>query len=80
MASKVTATVFCDADETVLTDYLEHGSAITGTYYTHLIRKVQTALKEKSRGKLHHGVLFHQNNAPAYTSSPVLAAMLKCRL
>jgi len=28
------ATVFWDADGTVTTDYLEHGSSITGTYYT----------------------------------------------
>jgi len=34
------ATVFWDPDETVLTHYLEHGSTITGTYYTDFIRKV----------------------------------------
>jgi len=44
----------------VLTDYLEHGSIVTGIYYADLIRKVQAALKEKRRGKLRHGMLFHQ--------------------
>jgi len=58
------ATVFWDAHGTVLTDYLDHGSTITGTYYTDLIRKVRAALKEKRRGKLHCGV----DHAPAYTS------------
>ena len=63
------ATVFWDAEGIVLIDYLEHGSTITGTYYADLIGKCRAALKEKRRGKLRRGVLFHQDNAPAHTSS-----------
>ena len=74
-ARKVMATVFWDAEGTVLTDYLEHGRTITGTYYADLIGKVRAALKEKRRGKLRRGVLFHQDNAPAHTSSQALAAI-----
>jgi len=59
------ATVFWDSEGIVLTDYLEHSRTITGTYYTDLIRKCRAALKEKRRGKLRRGALFHQDNAPS---------------
>jgi len=74
-ARKVMVTVFWDAEEIVLVDYLEHGSTITGPYYADLIGKVLAALKENRRGKLRRGVLFHQDNAPAHTSSVALAAI-----
>ena len=51
LARKVMATVLSDAEGTVLTDYLKHGSTITGTYYADLIGKVRVALKKKRRGK-----------------------------
>ena len=64
-----------DAEGIVLVDYLEHGSTITGPYYADLIVRVRAVLKEKRRGKLRRGVLFHQDkNAPAHTS-PALAAI-----
>ena len=53
------ATVFWDSEGIVLTDYLEHGRTITGTYYADLIRKCREALKEKRRGKLRRGVPCH---------------------
>ena len=62
------ATAFWDAEGIVLIDYLEHDSIITGTYYADMIGKCRAALKEKRRGKLRRGVLFHQDNAPAHTS------------
>jgi len=74
-ACKVMATVFWDAEGIVLVDYLEHGSTITGPYYADLIGKVPATLKEKRRRKFRHGVLFHQDNAPAHTSSEALAAI-----
>jgi len=46
-ARKVMATVFWDSEGIVLTDYLEHGTTITGTYYAELIRKCRSALKAK---------------------------------
>ena len=51
------ATVFWDSEGIVLTDYLEHGTTITGTYYADLIRKCPAA--EKRRGKLRRGVPCH---------------------
>ena len=74
-ARRVVATVFWAANGAVLTDYLEHGSTIIGTYYDDLIRKVLAALKEKRQGKLFCGVLLHQENAPAHTSSQKLGAI-----
>ena len=58
-ARNVMATVFWDAEGNVLTDCLEHGKTITGTYYADLIRKCRVALKEKRRGKLPRGVPCH---------------------
>ena len=46
-ARKVMATVFWNSEGTALTDYLEQGRTITGTYYADLIRKCRAALKEK---------------------------------
>jgi len=51
-ACKVMATIFWDSEGILLIDYLEHTRTITGTYYTDLIGKCRTALKEKRRGKL----------------------------
>jgi len=53
----------------IVLHYHEHGTTITGTHYTDLIRKVWTALKEKRRGMLHCRVQFHQDNAPGQASS-----------
>ena len=74
-ARKVMATVFCGIDGIVLTDSLEHGSTVTGTYYADLVRKIRASLVEKRRGKLHRKVLFDQGNARAHTSLEELAAI-----
>jgi len=59
-ACKVITTVFWDSEGIVLTDYLEHGTTITGTYYADLIRKCREALKEKRGGKLRRHVPCHR--------------------
>ena len=74
-ARKVMATVFWDSEGIVLIDYLEHGSTIIGTYYSDLIGKCRSALKEKRQGKLRRRMLFHQDNAPAHTSSQARSAI-----
>ena len=82
-AGKVMTTVFWDAEGTVLTDYVEHGSTITGTYYADLIGIVWAALKEKRWEEscvVGCAVSAGVDNAPARTSSQALAATRQCRV
>lgn len=74
-AGKIMASVFWDAEGILFIDYLDHGVTITGDYYAQLIPKVREAIKDKRRGKLRRGVLFHQDNAPAHKSRVALAAI-----
>ena len=54
--------VFWDSESVLLTDYLEKGKTISGTYYAGLIHKLREVIKEKRRGKLTKGVLLHHDN------------------
>jgi histone-lysine N-methyltransferase SETMAR len=72
---KIMATVFWDFEGVLLVDYLPRGHTITGEYYAKLIPKVRQAIKEKRRGKLRCGVLFHQDNAPPHKSCVSMAAI-----
>jgi len=56
-------------------DYLER---VSDVYYAELIQKLRSPIKEKRRGKLSHGVLLHQDNAPAHTSAVAMAAIPEC--
>ena len=75
----VASAVFWDAEGIVPTDCLEYGITITGTFYADLIGNVWVTLKEKRRGKLYRGVLFHHDSAHVHTSSQKLAAIWKAR-
>ncbi len=74
-AGKLMATIFWDADGILLIDYLDRGHTITGVYYAGLIKKLREVIKEKRRGKLTAGVLFHQDNAPPHKSHVAMAAI-----
>lgn len=74
-AGKVMATVFWDAEGVLYIDYLQRGTTITGQYYANLIAKVREAIKQKRRGKLSRGVIFHHDNAPVHTSRVAAAAI-----
>ena len=39
-----------------------------GAYYVEVLRKLRANLVEKRPGKLHRGILFHHDNAPAHSS------------
>ena len=75
---KVMASVFWDREGVLLVDYLEQGKTVTGVYYAELIQKLRAVIREKRRGKLTRGVLFHQDNAPAHTSHAAMAAIRDC--
>ena len=77
-AKKIMLSVFWDAKGIIMTDYLPHGKTITGKYYSDLIRKLRIAIKEKRRGLLRRGVLFHQDNAPVHTCALATAAIEEC--
>ncbi|XP_077156041.1 histone-lysine N-methyltransferase SETMAR-like [Ranitomeya variabilis] len=72
---KVMASVFWDAEGIIMVDYLEKGATITGSYYAEQIRRLREAIKEKRRGKLQAGVLFHQDNAPSHKAAVAMATI-----
>ena len=61
-------TVFWDSEGVVLVDFLEGKKTVIGAYYIEVSRKLRAKLAEKHSGKLHCGILFHQDNAPAHSS------------
>ena len=61
------ATVFWDSEGIVLVDFLEGKKIVTGAYYVEVLR-IKVKLAEKRPGKLHRGILFHHDNAPAHSS------------
>ena len=68
------ATVFWDSSGIVFIDYLEKGKTITGEFYATLLNQLNDAFKEKRSHLQKKKVLFHQDDAPAHTST---IAMLK---
>ena len=60
----------------LLVDYLD--TTITGACYVDLLTQLREKMKQIQSGKLTRGVLFHQDNAPAHTSTVVMAAIQKC--
>ena len=77
-AGKIMASVFWDSEGVLMIGYLETGKTVTGVYYAELIRKLRSATKEKRRGKLSHGVLLHQDDAPAHNSAVAMATIREC--
>lgn len=67
-ASKLMATVFWDSEGVLLIDYLPKGTTMNGQYYANLLTQAREAVVRKRRGKLRHGVLFLQDNAPVHTA------------
>ena len=72
------ASIFWDPEGVVLVDYLDKGHTITVAYYDYLLIQIREKIKQTRCRKLTRGVLFHQNNVPAYTSTVVMAATQKC--
>ena len=65
---KVMATVFWVSEGVVLVDFLEGKKTVTGAYYVEVLKKLRAKLPQKRPGKLHRGILFHHDNAPAHSS------------
>ncbi|EYC37300.1 hypothetical protein Y032_0807g2447 [Ancylostoma ceylanicum] len=73
-AGKVLATIFWDAEGILLVDYLKENATIAGHYYANLLFQLREAIKEKRRGKVTHGILLLQDNAPVHRSKVAVAA------
>ena len=65
---KVMATVFWDSEGVILLDFLEGKTTVTGAYYVEVLKKLKAAIIKKRPGKLHNGILFHHDNAPAHSA------------
>ena len=77
-AGKVMASIFWDAEGVLLVDYLDKGHTITGACNADLLRQLREQIEQIRRGKLMWGVFFHQENAPAHTSTEAMAAIQNC--
>lgn len=66
--NKVMATVFWDQEGVVLVDFLQGRKTVTGPYYVDVLKKLRTQVAKKRPGKLHRGILFHHDNAPAHSA------------
>ena len=75
---KVMASIVWAAGGVLLVDYLDKDHTITGAYYADFLRQLRMKTKQIRRGELTRGVLFHQDNAPAHTSTVAMAAIQKC--
>ena len=74
-AGKVMATVFWDAKDVIMLDFLSKRGTITGVYYVNLLDQLKAAIHEKRRGKLSKGVLLQQDNARVHTCKVAMDAV-----
>jgi histone-lysine N-methyltransferase SETMAR len=78
-AGKVMATVFWDSHGIIHIDYLEKGKTITGAYYSALLDRFDSDLKEKRPHLVKKKILFHHDNALAHSSGIVAAKLHELR-
>jgi hypothetical protein len=76
-AGKVMATVCWDSQWIILINYLEKGKTITGASYSPLLDRLKTELQEKCPWLAHKKILFHHDDAPAYSSRVVDAKLMQ---
>ena len=65
--NKVMANVFWDSKGIVLVDFLEGWKTVTEAYYTEVLRNLRAEFAKKWPGKLHRGIFFRYDNAPAHS-------------
>ena len=70
--------VFWDSRGVILAEYLKKGETVHGAYYASQLMRLREAIKVKRVGMLTKRVLFHQDNAPAYTSVIAMSAIESC--
>lgn len=63
---------FWDGESILMINYLPRGQLVNEEYHSDLLRQLKDELKEKQWGKLHKGVLFLLDNAPACKTHKML--------
>ena len=72
---KILMILFWDKYGILLTEYLPHGTAISGSCCISIIERLRCDMLEKHRGKVSDGVLLLHDNAPLHRCSFVQAAI-----
>ena len=68
-AANIIITIFSDREGVLLVDFLPRGTIINDPYYSILLHRLRSSIREKWNGKLRHGVLLLQDNAPVHKSN-----------
>jgi histone-lysine N-methyltransferase SETMAR len=76
-AEKLMMIIFWDKDGVLLTDHLPRRTTINGPYYASIIERLRSAILEKRRGKVRHGVMLLHDNASVQKSNIVQAAFVE---
>ena len=77
-AGKIMCTVFWDAEDILLIDYMPQKVTDTGVQYADLLHKFHVAIKQKRRGKLTKVPLVLHDSASAHMSYVGQATVLEC--
>jgi len=76
---KVMATIFWYPEGIILVDFPEGQSTITGACYEGVLRKLKATLIGKRPRKLHRGIIFHHDNAPAHSCNATRTVLREFR-
>ena len=68
-------TVFWEAQDFIMLDFLAKKSTITVAYYANLLDQLRTVIREKCRGKLSKGILLQQDNVRVHTCKTAMDAV-----
>ena len=75
MAVKIIMTIFRDWEGVLLVDFLPRATTINGAYYTSLLHRLRSFIREKCGEKLRHGVLLLHDNASVHKSNITQSAI-----
>ena len=76
-AEKILMVIFWDKYSILLTEYLPHGTTISGLYYAFIIERLHYAILKKRVGKVSDGVLLLHDNATVHKNNTVHVAIRK---
>ena len=74
-AGKIMMIIFWDKEGILLAEYLPRGTTINSPCYASITERLHSAIVEKERSKVSHGVLLLHDNAPIHKCNVVQAAI-----